>query len=129
MGIALVIALLLVVGYAFAECGRFIATRRRPNPELPYSPRRLQRRLTMSLLLLLELGLIALRLYVFDGPTTYDAFVLFMTAALLGIAGIFWLVHRDLAETRQDIRAMRAKLREELLSGLPVRSDDERRTR
>jgi hypothetical protein len=35
MGFALVIAVLLVVGYAFAECGRFIATRRRPNPELP----------------------------------------------------------------------------------------------
>ncbi len=111
---ALVLLACLVIGYAFAECGRYLAANRRPNPPLPYPASRLRRRLAMAAAALGELVLTALRLYVWTGELPVGAALAFLgvTAGLLLL--LFGLVAQDLRDTRAAIRRARGALDEDL---------------
>ena len=111
--IALVLLACLVIGYAFAECGRYLAANRRPNPPLPYPVTRLRGRLAMAAALG-ELALVAFRLYVWTGELPVGAALAYLgvTCALLLV--LFGLVAADLRETRAAIRRARGALHDDL---------------
>ena len=123
----ILILFLLVLGYGFFECGRYVAVRRNPNPEFPYSRERLARRLVIAALVQAEILLIAARLFWLKGSMSQMGIMLYTTLSVAIVVVVFYLLWRDLREVRMDIRSAKNRYKRELIeeiSDLCTRSND-----
>lgn len=109
-----IVFLFLVLGYGFAEIGRYIAINRKTDSHLfPYPAARLFRRLSMAALLMLSL--ITLVLFVRFAPFSS---VLFRVLILLLFAAFIMVAVMDMRDTMKAYRDSRTNLKRELTSQL-----------
>jgi len=108
MDIFLGVVFLLALGTGAAECGRYISERRNDiwNPD--YLRRRLNRRLTVSVIIMVEVVLSWL-------PLSQQFLTIQSWIMLGGIIWMFWLLRSDMRDTRLMAREMQKRLQEELL--------------
>lgn len=122
---------LLVLGYGFFECGRYISATRNPNPDFPYPRERLARRLVIAALVQVEIVLIGARLFWLKGAMSQMGIMLYTTLSVAIVVVVFYLLWRDLRDVRMDIRNAKNRYKRELIeeiSDLCTRSnqgDDE----
>ena len=108
MEVFLGLVFLLALGSGTAECGRYMSERRNEMWEPEYLRRRLNRRLTISAILMVE---VVLSLISFTG-------VLLSAQAIGMLCGLIWmfsLLRADMKDTREMAKEMEQRLQKEIL--------------
>ena len=115
-----------VVGYAFTECARYVAAHRREETALAYPRGRLVRRLLISVLVLIECGvLVVLDREAAAGAVPHPLIALLALGCLIVIFRLLW---GDFTELRGEIAEARVELSRSLhadLSAAPAASDED----
>ena len=108
MNIFLAIIFLLALGTGAAECGRYISDSRNAQWEPDYLRRRLNRRLTISVIIMIEVVLTWIQ--------ATEALLMVQSWVMLGgIIWMFWLLKSDMKDTRMMAKEMEKRLQKELL--------------
>ena len=111
----ILVLFLLVLGYGFFECGRYVSARRNPNPDFPYPRERLARRLVIAALVQTEILLIAARLFWLNGSMSQMGVVSYAALSVAIVVVVFYLLLRDLRDVRKDIRDAKTRYKRELI--------------